>query len=159
MFDIGWTELLIIAIIAIVVVGPRELPGMLRTFGRYASQLRRMAGDFQSQFNDALREAELDEVKKSLESVQKINPVNQIKDSINPLKQAIEDSVPTSLTDAETAPKQEPAKAESAKAEPAPAKKPAARKSAAKKTAAKAPARRKPAASKTPAKPAGEKTA
>lgn len=88
MFDIGWSELLVIAVVAIVVVGPRELPGMLRTFGKYAAQLRRMAGDFQTQFNEALKEAELDDVRKSIESVRSVNPMNQIRDSLNPLKDA-----------------------------------------------------------------------
>lgn len=91
MFDIGWSELLIIAIVAVVVVGPRELPGMLRTFGKYVGQMRRMAGDFQRQFNDALKEAELDEVRKGIESVRSVNPLNQMKDSLNPLKSAGED--------------------------------------------------------------------
>jgi sec-independent protein translocase protein TatB len=69
MFDIGWSELLVIAVVAIVVVGPKELPRMMRTFGSYASKLRRMAGDFQRQFDDAMREAEIEEVKKAMHSV------------------------------------------------------------------------------------------
>ena len=64
MFDIGWTELVVIACVAIIVVGPKDLPKMLRAFGKTVSGLRRMAGDFQRQFDDALREAELDDVKK-----------------------------------------------------------------------------------------------
>jgi sec-independent protein translocase protein TatB len=66
MFDIGWSELLVIAAVALVVVGPRELPGMLRTIGRMMAGVRRMASDFQSQFNEAMREAELDEIKKQV---------------------------------------------------------------------------------------------
>ena len=57
MFEVGWLELLVIAVVLIVVVGPKDLPGMLRTFGRVTTQLRRMAGDFRKQFDDALREA------------------------------------------------------------------------------------------------------
>jgi sec-independent protein translocase protein TatB len=63
MFDIGWSELLVVAVVAIVVVGPRELPEMLRNLGRGMRAVRRMAGDFQGQFNEALREAELDGVR------------------------------------------------------------------------------------------------
>lgn len=63
MFDIGWTELLLVAVVAIVVVGPKELPDMLRNLGRGMRAVRRMASDFQGQFNDALKEAELDEVR------------------------------------------------------------------------------------------------
>src|ERR687897_768248 len=69
MFDIGWTEMLVIAIVMIVVVGPKDLPKMLRTFGKTTAKLRSMAGDFQKQFNEALKEAELDEVKKSVDSL------------------------------------------------------------------------------------------
>src|SRR5512134_795369 len=69
MFDIGWSELLVIAVVAIVVVGPRELPKLMRTFGYYAGKLRRAAAEFRRQFDDAMREAELDEVKKAIESV------------------------------------------------------------------------------------------
>jgi sec-independent protein translocase protein TatB len=63
MFDIGWSELLVVAIVAIVVVGPKDLPDMLRNLGRGLRAMRRMAGDFQGQFNEALREAELDGVR------------------------------------------------------------------------------------------------
>jgi sec-independent protein translocase protein TatB len=69
MFDIGWSELLVIAVVAIVVVGPKELPKLLRTFGYYAGKLRRAAAEFRRQFDDAMREAELEEVKKAIESV------------------------------------------------------------------------------------------
>ncbi len=64
MFDgIGWTELLVVAVIAIVFIGPKELPGMLRTFGKMIKKVRGMAGEFQGQFNEALKEAELDGLK------------------------------------------------------------------------------------------------
>ena len=69
MFDIGWSELLVIAVVAIIVVGPKDLPRMMRTFGSYAGKLRRMAADFQRQFDDAMREAEIEEVRKAMHSV------------------------------------------------------------------------------------------
>ena len=69
MFDIGWSELLVIAVVAIVVVGPKELPKLMRSFGFYAGKLRRAAADFRRQFDDAMREAELEEVKQAIESV------------------------------------------------------------------------------------------
>jgi sec-independent protein translocase protein TatB len=71
MFDIGWSELLVIAVIAVVFVGPKDLPRMLRAFGKTMGRMRRMAGDFQRQFNDALKEAELEDIKKSVENVGK----------------------------------------------------------------------------------------
>jgi sec-independent protein translocase protein TatB len=69
MFDIGWSELLVIAIVAIVVVGPKELPKLMRTFGHYAGKLRRAASDFQRQFEAAVAESEADEVRKNIESI------------------------------------------------------------------------------------------
>jgi sec-independent protein translocase protein TatB len=64
MFDVGWTELVVIGIVALIVIGPRELPATLRTIGQMMTKVRRMASEFQGQFNDALREAELDELRK-----------------------------------------------------------------------------------------------
>jgi sec-independent protein translocase protein TatB len=69
MFGIGWTELLIIAIVAIVVVGPKDLPRLMRTFGHYAGKLRRMGNEFKQQVDEAMREAELVEVREAVESL------------------------------------------------------------------------------------------
>lgn len=89
MFDIGWTELLIVATVAILVVGPKDLPRMLRSFGKTIGSLKRMANEFQGQFSEALREAEtqagLDDAKDSMADLHKINPLKDFKDSINPL--------------------------------------------------------------------------
>lgn len=91
MFEIGWSEMLVIAVVLIVVVGPKDLPKMLRTVGKTVSKLRGMAGDFQKQFNEALKEAELDGVKKSLDDIRGLNPMNDIKKSINPFEKAAAD--------------------------------------------------------------------
>ncbi|MER9184431.1 Sec-independent protein translocase protein TatB, partial [Mesorhizobium sp. M0767] len=88
MFEVGWTEMLVIAIVMIVVVGPKDLPNMLRTFGRTTAKLRAMASDFQRQFNDALKEAELDDVKKSVDSLRSLNPAAEIRKQLNPFEQA-----------------------------------------------------------------------
>ncbi|MFM8702202.1 MAG: Sec-independent protein translocase protein TatB [Hyphomicrobiales bacterium] len=66
MFDLGGGELLVIGIIALIVIGPKELPGLLRTIGQSIAKLRRIAGDFQSQFNDAMKEADLGETRQIL---------------------------------------------------------------------------------------------
>jgi sec-independent protein translocase protein TatB len=79
MFDISWSELLVIAVVAIVVIGPKDLPRVLRSLGRWTGQVKRMARDFQNQFNEALREAELDSVKKDLEEVAKIDPMAEVR--------------------------------------------------------------------------------
>jgi len=82
MFDIGWSELLIIAVVAIIVVGPRDLPRMLRTVGQQVGKLRRLAGDFRSQFDEALKEADLDDLKKDVDSLRSLNPANALKKEI-----------------------------------------------------------------------------
>jgi len=69
MLDIGWSELLVVAIVAIVVVGPKDLPKLMRTLGFYAGKVRRAAADFQRQFHEAMAESEADEVRKNIESI------------------------------------------------------------------------------------------
>lgn len=91
MFEIGWTEMLVIAVVMIVVVGPKDLPKMLRTMGRMTSKARSMAGDFQRQFNEALKEAELDDVKKSVDELRSLNPANEIRKQLNPFEKAAAD--------------------------------------------------------------------
>ncbi|MBY3173242.1 Sec-independent protein translocase protein TatB [Rhizobium leguminosarum] len=87
MFDIGWTELLVIAVVLIVVVGPKDLPPMLRAFGKMTQRARKVAGDFRAQFDEALREAELDDVRQTIGDAQKLNPVNSLREAMNPLRQ------------------------------------------------------------------------
>ena len=106
MLDIGWGEMLVIAIVVIVVVGPKELPGMLRTFGKTTSKLRVMANDFRKQFDDALKEAELDDLKKVADDVRALNPKNEIRKALAPMEQAAKD-VRAGL-DAAMQPKAEP---------------------------------------------------
>jgi sec-independent protein translocase protein TatB len=72
MFDIGWTELLVVGIVALIVIGPRELPKTLRTVGQMMTKVRRMASEFQGQFNEAIREAELDELRKEAEKLSSV---------------------------------------------------------------------------------------
>jgi sec-independent protein translocase protein TatB len=69
MFDITSSKLLILAIVALIVVGPKDLPILLRTVGRYLGVVRRHAAEFRAQFDEALREAELQDLKKEFEGV------------------------------------------------------------------------------------------
>jgi sec-independent protein translocase protein TatB len=85
MFDISWTEFLLIGIVALVVIGPKELPGVMRTLGQYTRKIRGMASDFQNQFQEAMREAEMADLKKSVDDL-----AQDIK-SYDPLKGARED--------------------------------------------------------------------
>lgn len=76
MFDIGWTELFVVAVVAIIVIGPKELPRLMRTFGYYVGKLRRAAADFQRQFEDAARDTELDEVRRALHEFRTHSPLD-----------------------------------------------------------------------------------
>src|ERR1700752_4157027 len=69
MFDIGWSEFVLIAVVARIAVGPKELPGVLRTVGQWMGKARKMAAEFQSQFQEAMREAEMADLKKSFDEV------------------------------------------------------------------------------------------
>jgi sec-independent protein translocase protein TatB len=89
MFDIGWSELMVIAVVAIVVIGPKDLPKAMRTVGRWSGKMRRMARDFQNQFNEALREAELDEVKKEVQSLAKIDPLAEVKSDLKKVETSV----------------------------------------------------------------------
>lgn len=71
MFDIGWSEMLVVAVVALVVIGPKDLPAALRQAGKWVGALRKMAGDFQGQFNEALKEAELDDLRKELQDLKR----------------------------------------------------------------------------------------
>ena len=83
--DFGWSELLVIAIVLIVVVGPKDLPKMLRSFGKTTSNLRKMAGDFRRQLDDALKEAELGDVTQVAKDLKGLDPRSQIRESLSPL--------------------------------------------------------------------------
>ena len=72
MFNIGWGEFLIIGIVALIVIGPKELPVVLRTVGQWMTKLRRMASEFQGQFQEAMREAEMADLKKSFDEVKDV---------------------------------------------------------------------------------------
>ena len=67
MFDIGWSELLLIGVVALIAIGPKELPGALRAVGQWTGKIRRMASEFQDQFREAMREAEMADIKKDID--------------------------------------------------------------------------------------------
>src|ERR1700721_390199 len=69
MFDIGWSEFVVIAVVALIAIGPKELPGVLRMVGQWMGKARRMASEFQGQFQEAMREAEMADLKKSFDEV------------------------------------------------------------------------------------------
>lgn len=82
MLDIGWSELLIIAVVAILVVGPKDLPRMLRQLGNYVGKIKRTANEFKSQFDEAIKDSELDDIKSSVDEIASANPIQDIKSDI-----------------------------------------------------------------------------
>ena len=69
MLDIGWWELIVIGVIALIVVGPRELPALLRTIGRYVGMAKRQADEFRSQFDEAIRDSEFNDLRNELTDI------------------------------------------------------------------------------------------
>ena len=69
MFDIGWSEFILIGVVALIAIGPKELPGVLRMVGQWMGKARKMAAEFQGQFQEAMREAEMADLKKSFDEV------------------------------------------------------------------------------------------
>jgi sec-independent protein translocase protein TatB len=99
MLDMSWGEMMVIGAVALIVIGPKDLPKALRTVGQMTSKIRRMAAEFQGQFNEAMREAELDDVKRQIQGINDsvgslnrggFNPAQTIRDE---LKGAIEGPV------------------------------------------------------------------
>lgn len=86
MFDIAWSEMLLIGGVALVVIGPKDLPGALRAAGQAIGKIRRMASEFQGQFNDAMREAELTDLKKQVEDIGNSVQASTNFDPIEPMK-------------------------------------------------------------------------
>ena len=83
MFDIGWGELLLIGIVALIAIGPKELPGALRTLGQWMGKIRRMAADFQNQFNEAMREAEMADLKRQVETLTSgFDPIGMVRKEV-----------------------------------------------------------------------------
>ena len=79
MFDVGWQEILVVGIVALIVVGPKELPTLLRTIGKYLGVIKRQASEFRAQFDEAMRESELDQLKKDVENI-KADAENTLRD-------------------------------------------------------------------------------
>jgi sec-independent protein translocase protein TatB len=80
-FGIGYTELVVIALVAIIVIGPKDLPRVLRGLGRMTTKMRSMAREFQGHMDAAMKEAGLDEVKKEIQTIK--NPLSSVKESIS----------------------------------------------------------------------------
>ena len=98
MFDIGWSEMFIIAVLAIVVIGPKQLPQALRAVGYWVGKVRGMARDFQNQIDDVVRESELDDLKKDVESITNID-INETYNSNHDPSGTMDDSFNANQSD------------------------------------------------------------
>ncbi len=99
MFEVGWSEILVIVIVLIVVVGPKDLPKMLRAFGKATTKFRATAGEFRRQFDEALKEAELDDVRNVINDAKSLDPRNDIRKVFDPVR-TIGEEIRSSLKDA-----------------------------------------------------------
>src|SRR5881227_2298839 len=97
MFDISWGKLVIIGVVALIVIGPKELPTVLRTVGQWMGKIRRMAAEFQGQFQDAMREAEMADLKKQFdETTAAVKSTFDTTDIKNELEKMIQEPTATS---------------------------------------------------------------
>jgi sec-independent protein translocase protein TatB len=107
MFDFSWGELMLIGAVALVVIGPKELPTVLRTAGQWMARIRRMAGEFQSQFQEALREAEMSDLKKQVDELNQT--ARDMSKPIDPTSFATESKPASSAGEPTAAPPSAPA--------------------------------------------------
>jgi sec-independent protein translocase protein TatB len=101
MFDLGWGELLVVGVVALVVLGPKELPNALRTVSNLTKTARKLAGEFQSGINEIVREAELEDARKAAQSITKgsisqaiekvVDPTGEMKSAVKSVEQDVKD--------------------------------------------------------------------
>lgn len=118
MLDIGWPELLIIALVTIIVVGPKELPRVLRTVTQMLRKIRAMASEFQSGIDELAREAELDDLKKDIEKAASTDIAAELENEIDPTGE-----VTKSMREIEESLKEDPRQPSGADQSPRPAEK------------------------------------
>jgi sec-independent protein translocase protein TatB len=104
MFDIGWSELVVIGVVALVAIGPKELPGVLRMIGQWMGKARRMASEFQGQFQEAMREAEMADLKKSFDEVREATSGLATNNVLTKLSQDVNETMAIDKAVADTAP-------------------------------------------------------
>jgi sec-independent protein translocase protein TatB len=122
MFDIGWSEMAVVALIALLVIGPKELPNTMRMVGRWTRKARALTREFRSGFDEMVREAELEDVRKSVESAKSGNISKQVKDTIDPtgwVDKSLKDVEKTAVADPAAPSAQTPDAAKAAEGEAA----------------------------------------
>src|SRR5215467_15408333 len=81
--DLSWSHILLVVVVALVVVGPKDLPKLMRTVGQWMGKARQMADQFRSSFDEMTRQAELDELRKELEALRSNRPFESIERDLN----------------------------------------------------------------------------
>jgi sec-independent protein translocase protein TatB len=132
MFDLGWSELLVVGAVALVVLGPKELPNALRTITNLTKSARRLAGEFQSGINEIVREAELEDARKAAQSMTKgsiskaiekaVDPTGEMKSSVSSLEKDVKQIKAEPISPVGPIPPAPPMAASAAIAAPEPAK-------------------------------------
>jgi sec-independent protein translocase protein TatB len=116
MFDISWSEFLLIGVVALVVIGPKELPGVMRTLGQWTRKVRGMASEFQNQFQEAMREAEMADLKKDVDDlardVKNYDPLKDLRDDFRGVGEDVQRSLTATPEPAVPAMGAEPAQIE-----------------------------------------------
>src|SRR6266850_5846877 len=97
LFDIGWPELLLIGVVALVVIGPKDLPRALRVAGFWVRKARTLSREFQSSVEQMVREAELDEVRDQLKKASEINIDQEFRQTVDPTGSLAESLKPPEL--------------------------------------------------------------
>ncbi len=127
MFDISWSEFLLIGVVALIVIGPKELPAVMRTLGQWTRKIRGMATEFQNQFQEAVREAEMADLKKEVDDlardVKNFDPLKEVRADLESTGEDVKRSLSSTP---ETAATLSDSRAEMALAEPQPEPAPAA---------------------------------
>ena len=113
MFDLDAGKMMVFGIVALAVIPPKDLPRVLRTVGKYVGQMRRMAGDFQGQFMQAMKEADLDSVRKEIDEINKASKIDTTFDPAALMRDTVTKSVEDKpaephLTDVKIAPPASP---------------------------------------------------
>jgi sec-independent protein translocase protein TatB len=100
MFDISWTEFLLIGIVALIVIGPKELPAVMRSLGQWTRKIRSLAADFQNQFHEAMREAEMADLKKQVDDmasdIKTYDPLKDVRADVEAIGKDLDASVKSS---------------------------------------------------------------
>ena len=123
MFDISWTEFLLIGIVALIVIGPKELPAVMRSLGQWTRKIRSLAADFQNQFHEAMREAEMADLKKQVDDmasdIKTYDPLKDVRADVEAIGKDLDESVKSSDKAADKDTAKEPANAPDSAAPPA----------------------------------------